>query len=320
VLGYPDALDPSRYVRTPALDLILQAIANPETPHFLILDEMNMSHVERYFSDILSAMESAEHITLHASPDGPGRDGVPAEIDLPVNLFIIGTVNVDETTYVFSPKVLDRANSIEFRTNVDQLSSFLGAPSAVNAKSIAGKGGDYADRFLDAATAQLTLENPAHAMLEQELLLLFKVLESSGHEFGIRTAAEATRFTRAYLDLSPSESPTTRNAVMDAVDAQIYQKILPRLNGTRGRLDAPLRALRYLCEAPHEWTEGTNPRLLNRDQLAAGALEAASPRYGGLKEEPSRTEGSAPFEASLGKIERMLRALDHSGFASFAEA
>ncbi len=36
-------------------------------------------------------------------------------VPLPSNLFVVGTVNVDETTYMFSPKVLDRANTIEFR-------------------------------------------------------------------------------------------------------------------------------------------------------------------------------------------------------------
>ena len=46
------------YQSTPVLDLLLRAIADPSHPYFLILDEMNLSHVERYFSDFLSAMES----------------------------------------------------------------------------------------------------------------------------------------------------------------------------------------------------------------------------------------------------------------------
>ncbi|MEY4488015.1 MAG: hypothetical protein RIQ79_523, partial [Verrucomicrobiota bacterium] len=119
VLGYADGLNPSRYVRTKTLDLILRATSKPDLPHFLILDEMNLSHVERYFADMLSSIESDEPIHLHAdrAPDGSPaiRDGVPGEIKLPSNLFLIGTVNIDETTYMFSPKVLDRANVIEFR-------------------------------------------------------------------------------------------------------------------------------------------------------------------------------------------------------------
>ena len=68
---------------------------------------MNLSYVERYFADFLSALESDEAM------DKPGTN---EKIVLPDNLFVIGTVNVDETTYMFSPKVLDRANVIEFKT------------------------------------------------------------------------------------------------------------------------------------------------------------------------------------------------------------
>ena len=88
---------------TPAYHLIKQS-QKKKYPHFLILDEMNLSHVERYFADFLSAIESNENIPLY------GKD----ELEIPDNLSIIGTVNIDETTYMFSPKVLDRANTIEF--------------------------------------------------------------------------------------------------------------------------------------------------------------------------------------------------------------
>ena len=90
---------------TPAYYLIEKS-QSESYPHFLILDEMNLSHVERYFADFLSAIESNESIPLYGEE----------ELEIPYNLFIIGTVNVDETTYMFSPKVLDRANTIEFET------------------------------------------------------------------------------------------------------------------------------------------------------------------------------------------------------------
>ena len=97
----------SVYQSTPAYELIKNAEDDSENPYFLILDEMNLSHVERYFADFLSAIESGEEIPLYGNND---------KLTLPDNLFIIGTVNVDETTYMFSPKVLDRANTIEFDT------------------------------------------------------------------------------------------------------------------------------------------------------------------------------------------------------------
>ena len=52
-LGYPNALDPSQYSTTEVLQRVLSARKHPEVPHILVLDEMNLSHVERYFADIL---------------------------------------------------------------------------------------------------------------------------------------------------------------------------------------------------------------------------------------------------------------------------
>lgn len=126
LLGWYNAIA-ERYETTAVLDLILEASGEPEIPHFIILDEMNIAKVEHYFSDFLSAMESRwidaggkvhqEPIRLHNQGDegewGPGP-GVPSEIALPLNVYVTGTVNVDESTYMFSPKVLDRANVIEF--------------------------------------------------------------------------------------------------------------------------------------------------------------------------------------------------------------
>jgi len=121
------------YQATEILKLILKAHGNQHLPYFLILDEMNLSHVERYFSDFLAHLESPdEFMRLHhleecliyhdeGDEEGPHWESLPQTIKLPPNLFVIGTVNVDETTYMFSPKVLDRANVIECRTTIDDL-------------------------------------------------------------------------------------------------------------------------------------------------------------------------------------------------------
>lgn len=95
---------PGAYVTKPALELILHAAKHRDVPHFLILDEMNLSHVERYFADLLSATESNEGIPLYeGDARTSGGQEIPCKLKLPENLFIIGTVNVDETTYLFSP-------------------------------------------------------------------------------------------------------------------------------------------------------------------------------------------------------------------------
>ncbi len=119
LLGYYNPLM-GEYVATPLLRLLLRAHAHPDETHFVILDEMNLAKVEYYFSDFLSAMVSGTPMELHGVAEGvyiESDDGtvlVPPSLKVPDNVFFTGTVNVDETTYMFSPKVLDRANTIEF--------------------------------------------------------------------------------------------------------------------------------------------------------------------------------------------------------------
>lgn len=169
VLGYPNGLDKDGYVTKPALELILHATDHPDIPHFLILDEMNLSHVERYFADILSAIESDEGLELY-----PGEMDKPATWrraaatipvppmlkKFPENLFIIGTVNVDETTYMFSPKVLDRANVIEFRMDAIELEGFLGNPAKPDLSKLDGKGASFGKAFVSAAKSPIDV--PGH--------------------------------------------------------------------------------------------------------------------------------------------------------------
>lgn len=77
---------------------ILMGRMNQKKPYFLVLDEMNLSYVERYFADFLSALESNQKIPLWEKPDECDSE-VDASIALPKNLFIVGTINVGETTY-----------------------------------------------------------------------------------------------------------------------------------------------------------------------------------------------------------------------------
>lgn len=116
---------------TEALRVFLSAQRNPDKQHCLLLDEMNLSRPEHYASDLLSAMEvqGSPVIRLHRAGHSVRlRDGslqassqasaVPARIAWPKGLVVIGTVNVDETTFSFAPKVLDRAALLEL-TDID---------------------------------------------------------------------------------------------------------------------------------------------------------------------------------------------------------
>jgi 5-methylcytosine-specific restriction protein B len=244
LLGYPDALSPKSY-RKPdngALDLILRAKDDPENPYFLILDEMNLSHVERYFADFLSAMESGEAISLH---DDTGEDwnGVPAKLKIPKNLFVIGTVNVDETTYMFSPKVLDRANVIEFRVSDDEMKSFLENPVKPDLESIAGQGAQYAKAFVAAATQKdVPLDEGLKTKISGVLMEFFPQLKEAGAEFGYRTAHEICRFVYFHKELSGEGWEFN-----SALDAAIMQKLLPKLHGSKKKLGPVLDKLNTLC-------------------------------------------------------------------------
>jgi len=250
VVGYQDALQTAIY-RKPsngALDVILRAENDPARPYFLILDEMNLSHVERYFADILSAVESGQEIALHsaaeslkASEDDPLP--VPPKLCLPVNVFIVGTVNVDETTYMFSPKVLDRANVIEFRASAGDIAAFLDAPSKVDMDALAGKGAAFGPAFVAEASADAHLDGATAADLKARLTEIFGTLAKIGAEFGFRTAYEITRFTHFHAKLSGEGWQ-----FKDALDAQVLQKLIPKLHGSERKLGPVLEALAEFCE------------------------------------------------------------------------
>ena len=314
VLGYPNGLNDSEYVTKPSLDLILHAKAHPDDPHFLILDEMNLSHVERYFADILSVIESEEKIHLHLDRErkANGKE-IAAEVELPKNLFIIGTVNVDETTYMFSPKVLDRANVIEFRMEATELESFLVDPAKPNLADVDGKGyADFGKSFVDSAKGAVAVPTDAKATYDAEMILFFKALQGHGAEFGYRVAHESARFVHFYKLLGNCLDDGTW--FPSAFDCVVVQKFLPKLHGSRTKLGPLLKALWFLCVTPHK--VDAEPKE-ERDKLIGTKLMFAEES----KAEPNKEiPNDAPYPISAEKIVRMWRLLKDNGFASFAEA
>jgi 5-methylcytosine-specific restriction protein B len=312
ILGYPDGLQPSSYSTKPALDLILHALDHSDAPHFLILDEMNLSHVERYFADILSIIESNEGLELYSGdmnkPEtwrktAAAKSVPPKLTQLPENLFIIGTVNVDETTYMFSPKVLDRANVIEFRMADTELEHFLSNPAKPDLSRLDGKGASFGKAFVDAAKSQVSVPAAVKPMYDSEMLLLFQALQEHGAEFGYRTAYETARFIHFYqlLGKYPDEDVTWFHAAFDCV---IFQKLLPKLHGSRAKLGPVLKKLWYLSVTP------TDSR--GEDALTSAKDSKSEP----IKEIPA----AAPYPMSAEKIYRMWRLMMENGFTSFAEA
>lgn len=327
VLGYADGLDKKRYIRTKALDLILRAIEDPALPHFLILDEMNLSHVERYFADLLSAIESDEPLHLHSEKDADGapamRDGVPGEVHLPPNLFIVGTVNIDETTYMFSPKVLDRANVLEFRVSGSALMAFLKNPAAVDFSKLDAAGKEHGGRFTALAQQIPQLSDATRGMFEAELCLFFEALQTANAEFGFRVAREGASFLHFHKLLSGAGWNFNT-----AMDAQILQKLLPKLHGSRNVLEPVLCTLAILCFTKRTWelddesNEFAHLKLLRTEATKATRMEDDSLDPLGTTPEgqPLYPADQAYYPLSFEKIQRMLERLRANGFTSFAEA
>ncbi|MBF0595385.1 MAG: hypothetical protein HQL22_10535 [Candidatus Omnitrophica bacterium] len=296
LLGYPNALKSGEYIKPDngVLDLLIEAAKeeNESIPFFLILDEMNLSHVERYFADFLSAMESGGDIFIRAEGDEWNGFQVPARIKVPKNLFIIGTVNVDETTYMFSPKVLDRANVIEFRITEDEMALFLQKPVRPDLEKIAGKGACMAEDFVKLSTRAYD-DGGVGDEVRNSLKLFFTELKEVGAEFGFRSAFEIFRFAGVLRHLSPVVFAD------DVIDAAVMQKLLPKLHGSRNKLEDVLKKLAGLC-------------LKNQTDLVVMMKEPRLSDY--------RSDNRVRFPLSFEKIRRMHFRLIKDGFVSFAEA
>lgn len=202
--GYHDVLS-GKFVVPRFLEAVLVAVANRESPVFVVLDEMNLARVEFYLSEVLSAMESGLPLRLHANGlplEGTTGGDVPAEVPFPPNLFLVGTVNMDETTNSVSDKVLDRAVVID-----------------MSAVDLTG--------FVDGLAADPSLAASAAAMRDL-LARLNALLLPNACGFGYRVAEEAIRY-HAFA------SVRLGRASADVIDDMLSQKILVKLRGSHGQ-------------------------------------------------------------------------------------
>lgn len=244
IVGYYNVITDD-YQSTPAYELIKQAQSDPKNPYFLILDEMNLSHVERYFADFLSAIESGEEIPLY---------GNNKTLTLPENLFVIGTVNVDETTYMFSPKVLDRANTIEFNTLLAW--EYMASDSIDD--DFKGNIGYLQSPLVDSDISNLNIKELKEILsdisydseslwdtLAMELTLFQEALKDSSFDFGFRVINEILRFM--VVAWRYENAPDDWDNWERYFDAQIKQKILPKLHGSEKAIGNVLKELFNLC-------------------------------------------------------------------------
>lgn len=234
LLGYVDIK--GDFKAGPLTKVINNATENPEEPYFVLLDEMNLARVEHYFSDILSVMESRKwEDGKVVSSNLLTKETARSDLQLPNNLYIIGTVNMDETTYPFSKKVLDRANTIEFnRVDLDHF-AFLEEVDLVEPEPLPVGNEWFQSEFLHLTDAYHH-HKELIARVTDELVRINHVLERSNAHVGYRVRDEIC----FYMIYSAKDDLMHFDT---ALDHCILQKILPRISGSDSSVEQLLRGL-----------------------------------------------------------------------------
>ena len=299
LFGYEDALKPvlggrASWAVPDTLRFFLRAASDPDYPYLLVLDEMNLAHVERYFADVLSGMESDQPCLPNLKQEEDGCWRIPVngaeKIKLPNNVFVVGTVNVDETTYMFSPKVLDRANTFEFRVTADDFIEDYVKPSECES----GESG------LIRGFLEIGRDHEWHRQngfvdlndLSNQLRHIHSLLAIQGFEFGHRVFYESQRFAAIYAQAGETD-------ISRILDLVVMQKLLPRLHGSRRRLEGLLRTFAEFCFSN------------NIESETGSSMSTFEPE--------DQDAGQAMLPNSFDKLKRMLRSLRANQFTSFTE-
>lgn len=267
VIGYESRISGSHYVVTEFIRFIVKAWKHPKVPFFLCLDEMNLAPVEQYFAEYLSVFETRQEnkdgsittdaiISSHIFNKKEYKGQLITDLDLeehndlikqfstkgltlPANLVVMGTVNMDETTHSFSPKVLDRAMTIE--KNDIKLSSGLEGDgndwsyesTPLKYEQIIGtqiKGSDVYNKFSKCDEVIDFLEAVNNKLSGTPFLATYRVRD----EFLI--------YCYHYSQLNDKPN----NWLIQALDGMIHMKILPKIKGEASQTETTLNALKDL--------------------------------------------------------------------------
>ena len=271
------------FIEGPVCSAFDAAIREPNKPVFLCLDEMNLARVEYYLSDFLSVIESRERVNngkITTSAIAQYQSGIPD------NLYLVGTVNMDETTFPFSKKVLDRANTIEFNY-VELVPKFEGTTSPAEPLIVP-------NTFL--RTEYLVLEQDCadeQAFVTQicgELQKINEILREANAHVGYRVRDEIVFYM---LNNKKAGNLLTEE---QAFDNEIMQKILPRIQGSALSIKKMLIKLFKFCMG--------NQSGLDQDTGNVG------------NQMKSRAD-SAKYKESAKKIGYMMTRYEEDGFTSY---
>ena len=279
------------------LPFLKAATDDPEHPYILCLDEMNLARVEYYLSDFLSIIESRDLKNGNIISDpimtkdkyGKDKDALDeyGEIEFPQNLYIVGTVNMDETTFPFSRKVLDRANTIEFNyvdlglqfsENLDAVEPYEADNSFLMSEYLVL--GRDCQKYFDVI-------GPICAQLES----INKILRKANAHVGYRVRDEIVFYliNNMNADLLTEE---------EAFDNSIMQKILPRIQGSSASIKT------MLCEL-FESLSGQKLDANAADTTTAAAMQKII------------DNGTVKYPKSVAKIKFMVQRFEEDGFTSY---
>ena len=229
ILGY---LDRNRMLYFPSdtglAELLVEASRHPEKMYIVCFDEMNLARAEYYFAQFISVLEKKENPALQLyNPSLEERvynhSDYPARIPLMDNVLFMGTVNVDESTYHFSDKILDRANVITLHQRK------FSDMARLTRREVAPEVEVSADEY-----RQFRKDEGVVTLSDEELHLLDDLnaaLDERGTSGGIgyRVVSDMSR----YLANIPSGSPMNRK---EALDMQIVQRVLTKVRGSREQI------------------------------------------------------------------------------------
>ena len=278
------------------LDFMNRAKANPERPYILCLDEMNLARVEYYLSDILSIMETREvkdgfitsdpvlNESYYGKKDIAAREKYGVQ-RMPENFYIVGTVNMDETTFPFSRKVLDRANTIEF-SYVDLDNPEFGDLAKPDPEKLSNSFLKTEYLFLKQCVAEEEYVKAVCADLQR----INGILQKAEAHVGYRVRDEIV-----FYMLNNKKAGLLSEK--EAFDNEIMQKILPRIQGSSASVKKLLCSLFVECAGSYSDSNDSDSKNMEK--------------Y--LEEK----RGTLPYPKSAEKIMFMTRRFEEDGFTSY---
>lgn len=323
LFGYVSRINGETFIVGPFLKFMVRALKEPDVPYFLCLDEMNLAPVEQYFAEYLSVIESRklkddgsietdpivdfestdayhslitqlfpkedeeEDRRLFLSKEGGKR------LSIPPNLIVVGTVNMDETTFSFSRKVLDRAMTIEMN-EVNLWGGLTDRYELIERQSV--------ETLIGTAVEGVDVYASHQEVCDTCLTYLQKVnevLEETPFKVAYRTRNEVLLYVVNNLPYNKSEDGTAlpqEYVIARALDEITNMKILSRIEGDESKVRKDL--LDRLVETIREGLESISGR-----QYGAESIE--------------RDDSQVEKSISIAKLEEMTKKLTDSGYTSY---